>query len=267
MKKIMIICLTAFVVLFMGCTSNAAYFVKKSMDDDYIEILALSNIPAQAQLAEGEEPIVYRVSDIDAELKELRTGTKGTYYRYIGRLSRLIYYDWASYEEMQKLSVTLAKKKKAKLAVYSITSTKTRTETEIKTETSYDSKTDSYTTTSTPVTYTVEGGYEHDIYLFAPYTEAEIAKWHLGLGGRDLNTKEREKSGRNTGFFLQEIRMNYPGFYANMQYGDIIISMNGTAINNAADFADFESKLKEGDNVRITFVRDGKTQSVDMVSK
>lgn len=43
--------------------------------------------------------------------------------------------------------------------------------------------------------------------------------------------------------------------------------MNGTAINNAADFADFESKLKEGDKVRITFVRDGKTQSVDMVSK
>lgn len=82
-----------------------------------------------------------------------------------------------------------------------------------------------------------------------------------------MNTKEREQSGRNTGFFLQEIRMNYPGFYANMQYGDIIISMNGTAINNAADFADFESKLKEGDNVRITFIRDGKTQSVDLVSK
>jgi len=66
---------------------------------------------------------------------------------------------------------------------------------------------------------------------------------------------------RNNGALISQVTPNSPAAEAGLQAGDIVIEVNGTSIADANAMANAIGLLKIGDEVNMTYVRDGETQT------
>ena len=230
----------------------------------YEPFISPAEIPASSRLGEGK-PRIYASNDIENDVLSFRADN---YYRVMG-LCSFTGPKWAE-DDLRDGIEDLCEDTDSKVAIYGRTyhSTHTSTSSYTSSQSHYNSFTKTYntTTTSTPITNTYDR-YSYRIYTLAPYTKKEIENWHLGLGVRDLTPEERKDLKRNTGAFTAIVYNKFPAFYENMAYGDVIININGTQINDAQDFLNVERTLESGDKVQLTYIRNGIVQNAEFSAK
>ncbi len=85
----------------------------------------------------------------------------------------------------------------------------------------------------------------------------------IGVGVTDLTKQLAQHFGVEDGLMINEVRKNSPAAKAGLKAGDIIVEANGKAVKSQFDLMREVSSKKEGD-VQLTFVRDGKRQTVSI---
>ncbi|RZU98555.1 DegQ family serine endoprotease [Spiribacter vilamensis] len=91
----------------------------------------------------------------------------------------------------------------------------------------------------------------------------EVQRGILGVRVQDL-TKEMAEAfdiERNDGALIAQVTPNSPAAEAGLEAGDIVTGVNGTAIPDANAMANAIGLLKIGDEVDITYVRDGEERT------
>lgn len=66
------------------------------------------------------------------------------------------------------------------------------------------------------------------------------------------------------GVKVKEVEDDMPAAKAGLKEGDIITQINGKDISGVDNIRETTAELKEGETVKITFIRDGKTQTTDL---
>lgn len=243
-------------IVFQGCISAP-------FEDFYSDYISNSDLSADALLKTGEVPTVYAVSNLWDETYEMMSSK---YYRlkgYSGFSTNMLY----NANELRDGAKETAEKFKAKVALYSWHYTgETETWTEYESKSSYNSTTRTTTTSLTPKTYTSHQKL-YELYCLSPYTKEEIAKWHLGLYVRDLNTDERKDFKRNTGVIVRTVFQKYPAFYAEITRDDLIIEINGIQVRDIDDFNKIEAGLKTDDSVKMKIIHDGEEKNIALTAK
>ena len=107
-----------------------------------------------------------------------------------------------------------------------------------------------------------EGDFRY--YVLTPFSNEEIAQWHLGMEVRDISIDERKILKRNTGAIVSVVYEKFPAFYGNLAKDDVITSINGIPINAASDFELVEKKLTSGENVIVIYYRNGIEQKTQL---
>ena len=257
MKKILFIILPLiFLMLSCGSTGDLSPF--------YEPYISPADIPATSRLGEGK-PQIFASTDIENDVLSF---CSDRYYRIMGLCS----FTGPKYDEedLREGISDLCEDTDSKVAIYSRSyhSTHTSTSSYTSSQSHYNSLTRTYntTSTSTPITNTYDR-YSYRIYMLAPFSKNEIAKWRLGLAVRDLNPEERRGVNRNTGAFVVSVYNKFSAFYENMTYGDVIISMNGNKIDDAQDFLRAEQNLATGDSVKLVYLKNGVEKTATLTAK
>ena len=257
MKKFLIFGIPLFFLLFSCSTTG-------DLTAFYEPYLSPADIPSSSRLGEGK-PQIYASNDIENDVLAFRSDN---YYRVMG-LCGFTGPKWDE-DDLREGIEDLCEDTDSKIAIYgrSYHSTQTSTSSYTSSQSHYNSFTKTYntTTTSTPITHTYDR-YYYKIYTLAPYTKKEIANWHLGLGVRDLTPEERKELKRNTGAFVAIVYNKFPAFYENMTYGDVIIKINGTTVNDASSFLKIERELQNGDSVQLTYLKDGAEKNITLTAQ
>lgn len=244
-------------ILFFSCTTTSA------VSDFYDEWESVDLISSECKLAENEEPKVFYSSDIVSDIYYLRSN----YYYIVGHSS------WngpAKGDELKNETISKCKELGAKIALYTWNYTDTRNGTYSVPHTNYHSYTDSngyirsYTTTTYSTNSYSINRYDYDVYFFVPYESWFIAMPKLGVVVRDLDSDDRMNLHRNTGAYIGIVYENSPAFYANLTKGDIITNINGNNILNQNDYYSFNSTVKAGDILQITYFRNGEEHKIDV---
>lgn len=246
MKKFYLIFLPIFFLFFSCATLDIGEF--------YEPFISTENIPASCRLGK-QKPKILASNDIDNDVLAFRADK---YYRIMG----CSIFEANKYEddEISEAIEEFCEDVDIPVGIYSrIYSTTEKT-------TSYSYYYSQYGSFSTPRTVRNDR-YNYIIYLLAPYSKNEISNWHLGLSVRNLNPDERKEIKRNTGAFVTTVFNDFPAFYADIAYGDIIIAVNNVQIKDSQDFKNAEKNLKNGDNFSITYLRFGEKHTVDLISK
>lgn len=91
----------------------------------------------------------------------------------------------------------------------------------------------------------------------------EVQRGVLGVRVQDLTAEIAEAFDieRNDGALIAQVTPNSPAAEAGLEAGDIVTAVNGTAIADASAMANAIGLLKIGDEVDITFVRNGESQT------
>lgn len=91
----------------------------------------------------------------------------------------------------------------------------------------------------------------------------EVQRGVLGVRVQDLTAEIAEAFDieRNDGALIAQVTPNSPAAEAGLEAGDIVTAVNGTAISDANAMANAIGLLKIGDEVDITFVRNGESQT------
>jgi serine protease Do len=89
--------------------------------------------------------------------------------------------------------------------------------------------------------------------------------WHsgrqIGVGVTPLTKQLATHFGVTGGVLVEEVRENSPAAKAGIKAGDIIVEADGKAVTGDSDISRIINSKKDGD-VQITYVRDGKRQTV-----
>ncbi len=86
----------------------------------------------------------------------------------------------------------------------------------------------------------------------------------LGIEGGELNPTASKELGINEtdGFYVGKVTQNSGAEKAGLQKGDVITKIDSKTISTYSDLASFINTKRPNDEVRVTFIRDGKTMSV-----
>ena len=68
----------------------------------------------------------------------------------------------------------------------------------------------------------------------------------------------------NSGVVLMKVNTGYPAFDAGLKDGDIIIKINGEKISTTSEFKYELYKYSIGDTIKVTYIRNGKENSVEV---
>ncbi len=105
--------------------------------------------------------------------------------------------------------------------------------------------------------------------LMAPNGDGEAFSWRMGegrqigVGVSPLTKQLAQHFGVESGVLINEVRENSPAAKAGLKAGDIIVEIDGKAAKGDFDLIRAVNSKKEGD-VSVTFVRDGKRQTVSI---
>ncbi len=94
-----------------------------------------------------------------------------------------------------------------------------------------------------------------------PAEKSPVSERKVGLG----TIPDFAYSGK--GFRLSGVAAGSPAEAAGLKEGDIIVRMNGSAVESLKDFSDILKTLKPGDKVSISFLRDGKETTIETEAK
>ncbi|MBQ7941729.1 MAG: Do family serine endopeptidase [Muribaculaceae bacterium] len=73
--------------------------------------------------------------------------------------------------------------------------------------------------------------------------------------------KEKGITATSEGLYIASVNERSAAMQAGLQEGDVIIKMNGTSVKNSGQLLEQMNKLRPGDNVEITYIRDNKTHT------
>jgi len=105
--------------------------------------------------------------------------------------------------------------------------------------------------------------------FMAPNGDGEAFSWRMGegrqigVGVSPLTKQLAQHFGVDSGMLVNEVRENSPAAKAGLKAGDIIVEIDGKAAKGDFDLIRAINSKKEGD-VSLTFVRDGKRQTVSI---
>ena len=85
----------------------------------------------------------------------------------------------------------------------------------------------------------------------------------LGMRTQEV-TKEMERRGVPAGLYIQDMKEDSPAFAAGVQRGDVLIRLNETDIQYAADLSRALREVHVGDPVRISVLRQGSTDYTEL---
>jgi serine protease Do len=99
-----------------------------------------------------------------------------------------------------------------------------------------------------------------------------VQRGYLGISmaPEGLDDSKKKELGINSdaaGVFVMEVDPRGAAGEAGIKKGDVIIKVNGIEVNSDAQLAEMIARQKPGDDVKITFVRDGIEKNTDAVLK
>src|SRR5574344_1662020 len=86
----------------------------------------------------------------------------------------------------------------------------------------------------------------------------------LGVSIRDLSVAEQRQLDIKGGVLLQEVRRGGSAAQARIMPGDVIVQLNNTTIQNANQFVETVSTLKQGTVARVVIIRQGQRAIIGM---
>ncbi len=97
-----------------------------------------------------------------------------------------------------------------------------------------------------------------------------VQRGYLGISmaPEGLEDAKKKELGINTdidGVYIMEVDPKGAAGQAGIRKGDVIVKINGVKVDADAELAELIARQKPGDNVKITYVRDGSEQQVDVV--
>ncbi len=97
-------------------------------------------------------------------------------------------------------------------------------------------------------------------------TDGEIRRGLLGveITGLDQDTAESFGLEDTRGALVNTVMENLPAEKAGIEYGDIIIRVNGKEIEDDADLRFTIASYRPGETIDVTFIRDGEEQTVSV---
>jgi serine protease DegQ len=91
----------------------------------------------------------------------------------------------------------------------------------------------------------------------------EVRRGRLGVGVQDLTPELAEalELGVNAGAVLTQVEPDSAAERAGLAAGDVVVGVNGTAVNSAADLRNRIGLVPVGSTVEIAYLRDGRRQT------
>ena len=86
----------------------------------------------------------------------------------------------------------------------------------------------------------------------------------LGVSIRDLSVAEQRQLDIKGGVLIQEVRRGGSAAHARIMPGDVIVQLNNTTIQNANQFVETVSTLKQGTVARVVIIRQGQRAIIGM---
>ncbi|MFV5498755.1 Do family serine endopeptidase [Acinetobacter towneri] len=86
----------------------------------------------------------------------------------------------------------------------------------------------------------------------------------LGVSIRDLSVAEQRQLDIKGGVLIQEVRRGGSAAQARIMPGDVIVQLNNTTIQNANQFVETVSTLKQGTIARVVIIRQGQRAIIGM---
>ena len=86
----------------------------------------------------------------------------------------------------------------------------------------------------------------------------------LGVSIRDLSVAEQRQLDIKGGVLIQEVRRGGSAAQARIMPGDVIVQLNNTTIQNATQFVETVSTLKQGTVARVVIIRQGQRAIIGM---
>lgn len=87
---------------------------------------------------------------------------------------------------------------------------------------------------------------------------------YMGITGIDVSEEANTQGNVPLGVYVQEMEEDSPALRAGIQKGDIIVEMNGTAIENYADFAAVFGEMKGGRMATVKVMRQALNEYTEM---
>jgi S1-C subfamily serine protease len=96
-----------------------------------------------------------------------------------------------------------------------------------------------------------------------------VQKALLGVNGNGLNARIAEELGieETEGFYVAGLEEGMGAKEAGMQEEDVIIKINDAPVRKFADLTGYLGSKRPGDRVNVTFLRDGRTQTLSVELK
>lgn len=88
---------------------------------------------------------------------------------------------------------------------------------------------------------------------------------NLGVSIRTVDATLAKQVNLDEGLYVVEVTAFSPAEKAGIKAGDLIVKVDGNRVKTFDELKAIKDKKAEGDSIKIEFIRDGKTQSVDLV--
>lgn len=92
----------------------------------------------------------------------------------------------------------------------------------------------------------------------------------LGISYTELNAEMANKKGitaTNEGIYVAQVSEQSAAMEAGLEEGDVIIKLGGNSVKNSGQMMEQMNKLRPGDTVEITYIRDNKTHTTKATMK
>lgn len=97
----------------------------------------------------------------------------------------------------------------------------------------------------------------------------QVQRAMLGIRIRDVNAElsAEEKLGTLKGIYIQSVMDGSTADDANLESGDVIVEIDGLSVNNVSQLQEKIALKRPGESVDVTYLRNGKSRTVDVVLK
>lgn len=92
----------------------------------------------------------------------------------------------------------------------------------------------------------------------------EVTRGWLGVGIQELNDELREYYNVDSGVLVSQVFAGDPADKAGMKPNDIIIEVNGQAVDSPRELSRTVAEIRPGQKAEIKFIRDGKTKTLNI---
>ena len=82
----------------------------------------------------------------------------------------------------------------------------------------------------------------------------------------DYEVAEAFDLGVQYGAVINEVMEDSPAEIAGLKSGDVLVALNGEKVTDSDDLIDLMAETKPGDNLEITFVRDGQEKNITVTA-